>query len=1511
MSVTKILNNTSFGLIRTNPKLSTNVKIMVNSKDKIFLESFNANEELSKDVFKGFKIDPNSTYERDLYNFWKEGKFPKNLAYELYQENGDLTILPEFRSQYDMFYSAGAEVITSKLYDEDMGMFAPLWLDGEMPKYFIIFRLDGPVTVNNRSESVENTNGENIVDPSKFHANVIEKSTVIKTIDLTGQSNIGKYIRNYANKQSFPSSPLFFNYNKTVLTSWRGINYLDGGFTERGEFVYDEMIVKDKTIIEKDFFMTKGFERNSVVCANLLNLEFLFDDVNANDFDINRYYGIYVNDIDEGTFTLDGTKHFLNYHVDTNQLPVPFNEDSVSNTIDKSYTITNDNGILLWPKLQSVDTVTGLPSNDVVSTLNSYFYIKGKGGNFYNLSSKYYPDNSLRLKTNIIDASDISGFKLPLSNSVASIVDDSGYSFCIIYIGNSIPNAFPIHFYNKSLLIGSVYADVTLTIPGEANEFYFNPNGTIKEVAASIVKAINNIPVDYSVSGSVRLFDASSIDNAIVIRSRLSGKKFNNFNVVLGPPNNIVTSYNGGTSNTFSFLGGSGKESTLLKIKKEDSARFTGGRYIKTQNGYQEIQFLSPYLSEPIKNAKGNITGYKDYSTHDTVYLGACKPLFNSNKEVSVYEPYAISFGRFSMFPVKDFDFDFFSDEYNRMEELDIEKNYYGDDGNAVYDNKDFTKFRDTKFASLEGILKSEISQLNSNGVYNEYDRLKENYQKELSNVSKITPFINKWVYKNGKDVRNHDYRLNVSDAFGINNFTPSIYEKKPNTLGFTHEWYYLSKIPDYYTNYDDFKYVNSYFNDKVYDKSSLNTGTFHDLFSDNFTDYFIVDRLGLGLSPDWTTLDEKQIRFSDFSGGSKYKFAETFFRGLKISVKQRAEKDIAINFNVKNLNFVKSEMYNNYKFAAILIPHEDKKKRLEIKVLENKKWKTITFMIFIQLEYPGVDGSTIGNPSEYIDRTTLYSLKSKYTYDGTDFFNTYEDTVMNGAISITNSFISSYPYIIKGQLDNLGVATDFIQDIRLTPSGNYGDITFTVPGGLSAGNYKISNIISIVNTDTLLANSFEKESIPGNWIDVNFFPNLPNNAALKTVDYTVNNGGYLAYEKLMEEVSLSSLYTKINTGDPSIIYETVELDGSITYNNFVIELHHPDVTIKSTYLDIEQDSDKPTQFNLVDTIGYRNVFAERIDLKPVFRHFGEYTPKFTNVLYYKDPYLEKNGDGSSPLTSYEESVFSLVRHANTEYNVLATNFGFIKNYFYHKVNRNNTKILELTDKDSLKSLYPLIGETAIDKNDFYIFRSPWDPNYFVSYDNKTDTIFNIGTKDHFEKKSFFSSKIMKLPNSITLDTFQYTDVSNVKNVFDNEETVFYFEDDKRIRLNCYLEKRLIQEINSSIYSVFNSYVNPAFGFGSYDSLDDDINEYIVKNISGRYIKSKILLYVLTVKTDGATDYSYLNQSNSVKTFNGLNPYKTFSVQEITNRNLDFDIELPKANGFKYSIGLSVNLIKR
>ena len=282
-----LLDKASYSLVRTNPKLTGNVKLVSNGND-LYLESFNANSQLSSATFKAFKVDGSSTYDKDVFKFFKNGTFPSDLAYEVFQEFSDTSVLPSYSGQYEMLYSYGTRSIASDSYTEDLGLLAPIWLNEDIPNYFVVFRLDDPASVNNYNVASASS-GEAFAQTSqKFNEFVLENCTAIKTFDLRETTLLGSYLRRYRLQDAFPKAPLTTSWRQDEPLSWNGISYLNGGFTSSGSYSYTDLITKDSSILQNEYYITQGFQRNNVLLANLINLEFLFSDTDANDYSINR-----------------------------------------------------------------------------------------------------------------------------------------------------------------------------------------------------------------------------------------------------------------------------------------------------------------------------------------------------------------------------------------------------------------------------------------------------------------------------------------------------------------------------------------------------------------------------------------------------------------------------------------------------------------------------------------------------------------------------------------------------------------------------------------------------------------------------------------------------------------------------------------------------------------------------------------------------------------------------------------------------------------------------------------------------------------------------------------------------------------------------------------------------------------------------------------------------------------------------------------------------------------------
>ena len=289
------LDDLSKPLLRTNPKLSTNAKLVVNSNGKMFIESIEATKELASVEYKKFALSKTGQWSYDLPRFFMNTNTPSDQVYLAKESFSNLTVQETFENQIEEDYHYGTVYNYSKLHEEDLRMMAPIWLDKNIPQKFVIFRVKDPV-------------GTLDFDTRSNFANmkeILNNSEIVETFDLTRDSELGTYIRNHVQSESFPKNPITVNFDENERTSFNGIDIKKGGFTSKGEYLHKDFVRQDQTLIASNNLITGGFERNSLACANLINLEFLFDDNTTADYSVNRYFGIYVNDIDSGYGTLE------------------------------------------------------------------------------------------------------------------------------------------------------------------------------------------------------------------------------------------------------------------------------------------------------------------------------------------------------------------------------------------------------------------------------------------------------------------------------------------------------------------------------------------------------------------------------------------------------------------------------------------------------------------------------------------------------------------------------------------------------------------------------------------------------------------------------------------------------------------------------------------------------------------------------------------------------------------------------------------------------------------------------------------------------------------------------------------------------------------------------------------------------------------------------------------------------------------------------------------------------
>jgi hypothetical protein len=1637
----EILKRTSFGLLRTNPKLSTNIKIVADSRNKIYLETIDADPLLSKSIYKGYEVSSNGSYSFDLKRFYSQSgnQIPKNIAYMLFEEDASLEIKDRYKNQFDFTYGYGMYPKNSRIYPEEFAIFAPLWIETDnIPEYFVIFKMDGPVTVNINDPSVVSLAGGStanfdtasilndlVINPSRFMDNYVRKAKIIKSFDLTDKTSIGKYIRNHVNDPRFPESPLYTNFQKGNLSNWQGVSYTSGGFCKIPQDIYKDYVLVDKTVTENDDFITNGFYRYGVVCANLLNLEFLFDDPEQTDYQFSRYFGLYMSAVELGKFFLDQNRLYADKDIESTQIPRPISPTigSPTNTIDQIQ--SNEKGIKIYPNVNfesgSTSPYSGRLLNFSEIQNPRFGYVKDRDGNLYSIDQNQNWESTyaiaatgssgpsfivdtdyLRIKNNTVNWKTFTGFDVPFQYIPSYTTDKRGRPIAAFEVTGTITPGDEIRIkyvdWNSpgaSGMIDFFTLDGLNSIPaGNANGLSFSILGTKEKIAESISKAINNIQ---SYTGEYQIFSSISKGSSVYIFCRTDSENWNKLKYSLfsnSPtfPFKPFNQYKQATQQLYqpspisistvqfgwffedNFAGGNNNPSSRIVVEKTYINEFRSDDdliYIKTERGFDTTSAYGLYTDEPIFNTNGDIVDFKNIDKYFVVNLSNTQESvdFGSSRKIGLYKYAKNSNGYLSIFPIRDFDFDFHSTEYNKSADSSIDKLYgwYSDtsvwtDTQPIFDPSllspsGITIIDSTFGPSSSFVINGEFQRLTGlsnelldteTSVSNEYDRLKENDIPELALSSRVVPFINKWVYDNESvDVRENPYRMNTDQTFGYTNFSPSFEEFGSNPKLFTEEWTYLQKYPPYMSfdekvnSYSYFDY-DLYFPDlptigvtgstTIYAGLTGGTGASANLLSiveDYFKSYFTRETVG-------GSAINRDFKYSIFAYGDDVRFSETLFRGVKTTIKDRSEFS-PINYNIESLRFLPNSKYNGYKFSAVLTYSSSGTNYTFIK---NDKWKTLTLVIqadlkdvFLQYyDRDPISGAT-GATHSFIDRSSLYTLTSKYKLNpgGTGF--AYDDTNITGAIGGSIFYWEDIPGVgfrVYGGEDQFGSFTNFSEELTLNVNGTYNNLNVINPGNPNY-NFTFSQI-SQVNSGSFVCQQITGPGFsPGptgtivggagiNSCSVDGFsiPPVWNPSSFSTYVSTFNynpiyvGGGYNAYSRILEEISFASIAKAINQGDPNVNYFQVSEIGEVTENRYVVELVLPDYPFKASYLKSEALKKKPVDLqNSADVIGYEITADDSLTLNQLARNRGGYSPKFKDVFKFIDTDDIKNED---------------LQYRNIQ---MLTDIGYLQDYqistlnnvYFNKVNIENPNVILRYSASEARSIYPLIGEIAIDYSNFFGFRSNWDPFYYWKYSRRDTRSTVMGTREPKEEKSFFGSKVVAIPNQIRLETFPGGD-DTVENKLPNKNSFINtgksiaslkITESRKETLNLRVFTTLALQtflIGDGFGNEFNKYINPEYSFGNPD-LDDDVKLYIQENIFDRYIIKEIIFWEKFWERGNSLPQVQFGLTDIQKIQAGYTKSKNFSINPLFVGSLDFDLIYTLPNDRNSSIAFTVVLEKK
>jgi hypothetical protein len=1465
---TNIENNSvdskSFAILRTNPKLTSNVKLLVNSIGDLYLSAFKANKELSSIEYQKFEVSSFGKYSYDISKFFRD--LATTSIYQTLRLFDDNAVYSSYEFQYEDQYNYGAAFNSTKLYDEQYKIFAPIWLEKKVPSKFVIYRVED---VDYNSNYEENTVGQN----SRI-LELLKKASIVKTFDLGNSSKIGEYLNNHVNEKLFPKSSISINFGEGSMSSFNGIDIVNGGFATKSEQLDKYYTQVDYPEIFSNEIITNGFERNGLISANIINLEFLFDDNVADDYKIYRYFGIYADDIDEGTFMIDNV---------TNKGEVFIKDNSYATLYD-----LNDTSLVPFDMIPS--------GNDF--NIPFLRYIKDKEGQYYNLNgSKSIPNYRMLVELNKSKESLFNGFsrngKKITSESIIPnprgfyklTVIDTPSDNDKIFIGDK--NEIKISDYN----LGDYLIIASSAIPaGRAIKNKFSSVGSFQQIAIAIAQAIKNgeiitynvyvsgpsITIEDYAAGNNRMQNALGVYNSnLVDFIEVTGGELNSIGLIDSISHDTLFS----EWDIYSMVGGSIEGQSIL-VKSSEIGNVNVGEWVKQKNKDNYIQIIE-IEKDPI---------IRDFYR---IILNSAVSVSNDNV-FEIYDVYKTSHGSFAAYDFKDFDFDFYSTRNSDLGDLSLD----------VYSHPNE---KQTTYAGLNSVLGNELITdeiILENSVNNEYDRLRENSLKETSLRSRIVPTINKFKLKDALNARNLPYILNAYEAFGEDNLSPNIEIDSNRNVEFMNmEHFLINKIPSSLRNnsiengFDFNNYVD------FADDGGLTIEKLKSTDFDYFKSHFNWNGYYNSANQTWYDNTAKKL-WSKFNIGNLEKNSSTVFRGLRYEYLKRKE-----NVSEFPTEFINDSNINNYKFGVVLSYYKDRdiddniitNNSVNIKSIKNEKFEFICIYITVNV---------VDNDVSDIDRHLLYTLNDikleeeiidveipfwiDFSLNHAEFSNSYP----NRHTVIRSSEITPYP-------------AEFTKYITVDENGDFSWIYFEAEGDTYA--VKVINVID--DTQITIAGipwKFNTETGKAEGVRMN----VEDIQLIPLTNFKYYRGGKNGFNVLLNEINAYKFANKFNKFK-NIEYITIEENGNIINNAYSLSIESGVNIIKPSIVNATRDPDKPRAYQLFSgEIG--SIISDRKDggyLTILRRMNGEYDPLFNSVITFGDGYsFNKVNINSTERNILIYKKFNDLGIAFDSYKNNREDYGFINNYFYHKVNDENSKnILKLSRTSDKLPIYPLIGEIAIDKKKLNLFKSKYSSNFFTKAMPGGFIKLVSGTLSPIEKKNFMASTIMKVKESY--DITRYTNkkentietLDNIRLNSLNTNSIHWYEDNTQVLMDVYLPFAILQElIEDGIQESFGKYVVPSLSYGNETTLDNDLKVYTNGNIIPRFIIDLIDIYGIKGK-DLSTSFVSVDSIDDLNK-NGFVQLTNFNILSYQKDGLSFRLIYNKIIGYSYNFKIHVKI---
>ena len=1348
------LDNVSKPLLRTNPKLSTNAKIVANSSDEIFLESIDATKELASVEYKRWALNPNGDYSQDLYKFYKQSYTPADLMYTTRTDYSDFTVQDSFDKQIEEVYHYGTTYNYSKLHTEDFRMLAPIWLDKDVPKKFVIFRVNDPV---GEMDFDNRGNLDNIQD-------ILKNSEIVKTFDLTTDSSLGQYIRGHVNSESFPTTPVQFNFEKREKSSFNGIDLGKGGFTSKGEYLYKDFVYADGPLIAANAMVTDGFERNKLACANLLNLEFLFDDNQAGDYTINRYFGLYVNDVDSGYGNISSADNgniifkSLNSHINESPASAIPSYKQISTTPTLGYVNVSDefykissrtpydtrslnirvedannkiaSEIKTAPNGNSVDIVRNdNPGFDFVKfsvidtpAVNDRFTIFESRESVYSIkflrhmpgevwTLTYNDGGTITTVPNISIGNSVSATASTIEGQISGVgsnisVTSSGNEIFISEINATLgdlqisftPNAGPnansiakVTQLQSSDTLFNFYASPVL----EAGLFSgnsYSSQGTFADIAIAMVGCINNNPLNFDA-----IIEEGSSE--FYVKNRVSGYRLLQSGVLV-PNGNAIDFIEVSNRDLQTVNNPKGLLQLSTTVTDDNAVHYMNGgnsaakSVLVTQDSVSDILVGDMLATKTFGLFNEVIDIVDDIETPKTKYK---KLILNEKNtlesgEQKVYAENVARIGLFSAYDIHDMNFDFYDIENSELKELELETA-----ANINYEPE-----------------RSERNRLEVFGSDYAIGELDENYS-YFTGINDVLPEETQDEYNESKLFSEYD-RLqenNIKEFAVRSRVVPNINKwVLKDSLTVREQPYYLNAN-------EAFGQTNFSPNFESVGRDRL--GMTHEWFyMDNLPKYVTNDKLNDTFSyvnfVNGFELKPEHFKSTEYNYFDRFMVTEGFEVKNEYDIKSFIKTNLQKKYTL--INGGNDVSFANTIFKGIKVDFKNRKEFVNAKANEFVKTSDFNGYKFSTLllvrgardnngiEYEVIQNKkfkfvifliTVSMDDLWIDgalnRKLLYEMNHSFVWNHEAQNFTYSDVKLQGALNL-NDINFSNPngddYRVATGIMNSNGTSPRFLD-QINPDEDNQYGKIQVTVTDSSGSVTIELGIRSVDDQGQITLSGSPQDLNGNPVNVSNIAGYVQSSA----EYVYKKGGKNAFTSILDQLAVREVSELLDFNDGTIKYTTIEEDGTDLNNRFELQFNDGVEIIKNSSLITIPDEDKPKTFKLKKGIIGFNLYSADTYYPFLVRHNGNYTVDTRPVVTFTDTYSHfKTNTLQSTANTQELSIEEpLYKHSLTN----AEEIKLARDY-YKRYNRCGTafNLGFITDDGSHDTGWGII------KNHFY-----------------------------------------------------------------------------------------------------------------------------------------------------------------------------------------------------------------